>query len=172
MLRRRRSRRTRRGVNRGRRGSCAIVPHRFRVGVARPLGGIPDQLGSGLFSGPLMKYLMTRSVRSSICCSEKSRPIGRLEPSQGTIASTANHLAGAAIQVLGDQPLFSKTPVIYPIFKASKVTLAFRREKTGNCGSFRPDGTTRRRSCLARCWSCAEAQGVAARILAPRQGKR
>jgi hypothetical protein len=59
-----------------------------------------------------------------------------------------------------------------PIFSLSKVTLRVSREKTGNCGSFRPDGTTRRWSCLARCWSCAEAQGVAARILAPRQGKK
>jgi hypothetical protein len=59
-----------------------------------------------------------------------------------------------------------------PIFKASEATLQVLRQKTGNCGSFRPDGTTRQWSCLARCWSCAEAQGVAARILAHRKRKR
>jgi hypothetical protein len=31
-----------------------------------------------------------------------------------------------------------------PISKASEVTLQVLRQKTGNCGSFRPDGTTRR----------------------------
>jgi len=37
-----------------------------------------------------------------------------------------------------------------PDFKASKVPLHVLREKTGNCGSFRPDGKTRRWSYLAR----------------------
>jgi hypothetical protein len=37
-----------------------------------------------------------------------------------------------------------------PIFKASEVTLHVLRQKTGDCGSFRPDGTTRRCSCPAR----------------------
>jgi hypothetical protein len=37
-----------------------------------------------------------------------------------------------------------------PIFKATEVTLHIFSEKTGNCGSFSPDGTARRWFYLAR----------------------
>ena len=37
-----------------------------------------------------------------------------------------------------------------PIFKASEVTLPVSAPNEGNCGSFNPDGTTRRWSYLAR----------------------
>jgi hypothetical protein len=66
----------------------------------------------------------------------------------------------------------SKTPAIFRFSRRARSCAHVSREKTGNCGSFRPDGTTRRWSCPERCWSCAEEQGVAARILAHRQGKR
>jgi hypothetical protein len=65
----------------------------------------------------------------------------------------------------------SKTPAISRFSRRARSRFTVLRKKTGTCGSFRPDGTMRRWSCLARCWSCAETQGVAARILAPRQGK-
>src|ERR1700760_4170217 len=55
-----------------------------------------------------------------------------------------------------------------PISKASEVTLQVLRQKTGNCGSFRPDGTTRRWSLPGEGAGAARgAQGVAARILPP-----
>jgi hypothetical protein len=49
------------------------------------------------------------------------------------------------LMVAGVRPApLSKTPAISRFSGWARSRFAFRREKMGNCGSFRPDGTTRR----------------------------